>query len=255
MKRIRRSWTVGLFLVVVAVGPSAAARNVGVDSGVTVKVQSASNWTVDLDEQLADWRVGGIWAPTPQGENEALGEYRAGEARDAVQSLLASHRVTVETSWYESSPKETLSVRLLIDIAAGESLLIPNDQFAGGAVDLAVLLAWHGLALCDRTTAEDNEHADTICAAEREARRYSRGIHDGGFADHDRERLALIDIGRLGVGQGKRVYTAQSGKSAKGGEWWTSSGGTKAIRHDPSRTIRDYGASMGLPRDSSSRGH
>ncbi|MBZ0113213.1 MAG: hypothetical protein K8J08_12170 [Thermoanaerobaculia bacterium] len=233
---------------------AAASTDVGVESGVEVEVRSASVWSVEIENQFADWSVGGIWAPTPS-RGESIGEYRADEARKAVQTLLSSHRVTVESDWYES-PQRGTTVRLTIDIPADESLLIPIETFEGGSVDFAVLLAWHGLALCDRTTAEDKSHADAICEAEREARRYARGMHDGGFAKHDRERLSLIDIGQLGERQGGNVYARQAGDPvAPGGSWWTKTGNVRAISRTPTAAIRDYGRSMGLPRDSSSWGH
>jgi hypothetical protein len=161
----------------------------------------------------------------------------------------------MENGWYTFG-REHFRVRLMIDIPEGESLLIPIDSFAGATVDLAVLLAWHGLALCDRTTAQNAQQADVICAAEREARRYQRGIHDGGFASHDRERLTLIDIGHLGESAGGGQYSASGGAGmSSGGGWWNQHSQLKALRHDPRVTIRDYGSSMGLPPDSSRAGH
>ena len=213
------------------------------DSSTTVEVVSASKFVVTEQGKEALWTLAGVWTPRPA-DGFTVAEYQGDAAKEIVRYVLGSFRVEIDDGWIAKASGEQL-VQL--------SVIVPNSEFqeVDGRVDLAELLAREGMALCDRTSASSSEQADRICSAEREARRDRRGLHDGGYTNHAQNRLKTIDIGQLSSEHLARVFSSsretEPGSSSPLGE-------QQELLGDPRELIRDYGASMGLPRDSSRAG-
>ncbi|MBZ0114492.1 MAG: hypothetical protein K8J08_18660 [Thermoanaerobaculia bacterium] len=171
--------------------------------------------------------LGGVWTPSPS-NGRWPGDYRGDEARDRVRALLEDPGTTISRRWNPRGGREPFVGFLVPSPVPAEALgsLDPTAGLSLDRVDLAVLLALEGLALCDRTTAFDSRHADAICVAEREARRRRRGLHDGGFLDSRSRRHDLVEIGELP----ERRSSASEQPPDPG--WWAADDSTW-ILHSP----------------------
>jgi hypothetical protein len=180
------------------------------------RVVSAGRIVAGAGSDSQAFLLGGVWTPSPAAGHWP-GDYRGDEARDRVHSLVQKPGTTISRRWNPRGGSEPL-VRLLVPAPSSESpppSLVGEDEMRLDRVDLAVLLALEGLALCDRTTASDRRHADAICEAERVARRQRRGLHDGGFLDF-RSRRDVVEIGEL-----PETLPSVSEESTDRG-WWAS---------------------------------
>lgn len=197
----------------------------------------------NLEGERIAFQVSGVWVPSPPGLREQP-EYRGAEARQFVAEILASQPVFLY-ALRPPEPGKVVRVRVLVGEEAGQ--------------DLAVLLAAAGLAMGDPLSAADREQAAAIRSAEREARRKYLGIHDGGFQTFERSRSQRVDLGvtvlyksmlgrRLGASHPAHGVAAVGGKS-----WWLEPS-TADFSRTPVQAIRDWGASLGLPRDDSALG-
>ena len=184
----------GVSLIVVLAslsGTVVCGQEIGLGSGVDLRVLQAGLLRLDTGSEEYEWSLGGVWTPSIETSRKA-GDYRGEDARQTVEQVLGTHRVRVVERWEGS---EGIQVQLLVassgKMAGAKSL----DGTLGPEDDLAVLLAYNGLAMCDRTSAVDREQADAICAAERSARQARRGIHDGGFGSSITSRWKVVDLG------------------------------------------------------------
>jgi endonuclease YncB( thermonuclease family) len=222
-----------LVVAVAAVrGTAGAAELVEVLSGDVLVAQSAGERFI--------LKLAGIWVPSPAG-GATEPQYRGEEARRYVLDALAE-QASIVTDARSSGPQGPLLVRVLVGGEGGE--------------DLAVLLAEAGFGMCDRTGAADRAQGDAICSAERRARRERRGIHDGGFQQFEATKNWHIDVGVLEVNPlllNSRLayYDGPVGGDVDAGRPPRAD----TIHRTPVEAIRDWGRSMGLPRDASRPGH
>jgi len=121
--------------------------------------------------------VAGVWVPAPGGLAK-VAQYRGDEARQLAVDTLASGEVKVDFLPARSS-EGLHQIRVRI---GSES---PRD--------LAVVLAEAGLAMSDGQVQGAPDLGAAITAAERQARRARRGLHDGGFQAHEMARSSLVD--------------------------------------------------------------
>jgi endonuclease YncB( thermonuclease family) len=131
-----------------------------------VEVRSGDVLLVRHEGETIALKLGGVWVPAPSGQGVEA-QYRGDEARRFVEETLFTEAAFIEELEARSPGSPVVEVRIRV----GEA----------GDRDLAVLLAEAGLALTERTSAADREHADAIYQAERAARRAERGMHDGGL--------------------------------------------------------------------------
>jgi endonuclease YncB( thermonuclease family) len=184
--------------------------------------------------------VAGIWVPAPGGLAK-VAQYRGDEARELAVATLASGTVRVDFL-PARSPDGLLQIRVRI---GGDS---PRD--------LAVVLAEAGLAMSDGQVMGAPELGAGITAAERQARRARRGLHDGGFQSHEMARASLVDLGLknyLLASERAARDLAGSGAAPETATWAQPS--EYGLHSNPASAIRDWGSSMGLPPDSSRAGH
>jgi endonuclease YncB( thermonuclease family) len=188
------------------------------------------------------FRLAGLWAPAPPGFGRDE-HYMGLAARQFVETVLSSAPAKVAVLPASGDGERRVRVSLG-----------PDDS------DLAVKLARLGLAMCDRPSAANSRHADEICAAERLARRDRVGMHDGGFQVFARTNGTVVDLGTalwwesLGRGTNRSSSKPSSRPMASGGKYHHTEWDTPAPMRSAITAIRDYGASMGLPRDASSLG-
>ena len=194
----------------------------------------------DFRGESTTFKIAGIWAPSPPA-SATTAHYGGEEARDLVDAALKRRDARIELLERDRQ-HGSVPIRVFVGLAERQ--------------DLAVLLAEAGLALEDPASAADFEHASRIRQAERRARRGYRGIHDGGFLPHARAAARLKDLGvelrlRSLISVSRSAYGSRHA-AAEGTAFWTKPR-TWAHR-TPIGSIRDYGASLGLPPDDSSPG-
>lgn len=204
-------------------------------------VKEAGRVAVRSDGELVDYRLAGVWTPTPPGITGQDEHYMGAAAREFVDSILAAAPPAIR----------------IVGTPVGSGLRV---EVGREREDLAVLLARLGLAMCDRASASDRDHAEAVCDGERHARRERLGMHDGGFQEFVNRKSSVVDLGLLLWWEGERRGPQQdyrfdggssgSRRSGRASESWSA----RAPMRDAISAIRDYGASMGLPRDSSSAG-
>lgn len=183
--------------------------------------------------------VAGVWVPAPGGLAK-VAQYRGDEARQLAVDTLASGEVKVDFLPARSS-EGLHQIRVRI---GSES---PRD--------LAVVLAEAGLAMSDGQVQGAPDLGAAITAAERQARRARRGLHDGGFQAHEMARSSLVDLGLkhyVLASQRASKHLTESGFAPETATWAQPS--DYGLHSNPVNAIRDWGSSMGLPRDSSAIG-
>jgi endonuclease YncB( thermonuclease family) len=123
--------------------------------------------------------LAGVWVPRPPGTGEDP-EYGGLEAQTMVAELLEV---------------ETITIRALGNRDANGT--VPAQILVGteDPRDLAVLLADAGYALWESDRRVGQEAAQEVRAAERDARRGQRGIHDGGYQAFLRSGRGERDLG------------------------------------------------------------
>lgn len=204
-----------------------------------VEVRSGNIFVVRHEGETLILKVGGVWVPAPSGMGVEV-QYRGDEARQFVKELFSAESAFID----ELSPRVAGQPVVEVRIRIGEE----NGR------DLAVLLAEAGLALVERGSAADREHAEAIYRAERTARRAEKGMHDGGLMQFTWSQEKQWDLGTQmvstsllrtrGAPQSLEITTPQ------GGSFGTSTT-RRPIHADAQSAIRDWGSRLGLPGDAS----
>lgn len=209
-----------------------------------IEVRSGDVLVVRQEGEILVLKLGGVWVPAPSGAGVEV-NYRGDEARQFVRELLYTEAAFVQVLEPRDSSTHVVEVRIRV----GED----EDR------DLAVLLAEAGLALTERTTAEDGDHADAIYQGERAARRARRGMHDGGLMQFTYNQRQQWDLGTQMVAtsllrtRGSNiVWSTSPGLSPQ-----TPSSNTRGRGIHPTAidAIHDWGARLGLPQERTVWGH
>jgi endonuclease YncB( thermonuclease family) len=208
-----------------------------------LEVRSGDVLVVRHEGETIALKVGGVWVPAPSGQGVEA-QYRGDEARRFVEETLFTEVAFIEELETRSPGSMVVEVRIRV----GEA----------GDRDLAVLLAEAGLALTERTSAADREHADAIYQAERAARRAERGMHDGGLMEFVWSQEQQWDLGTQMVATSLlRTRGAPQSLSMSVGassSARSSGGGRSGIHQSAVHAIRDWGSRLGLPPDASRPG-
>jgi hypothetical protein len=209
-----------------------------------IEVRSGNEIVVSHEGRRVTLVLAGVWVPDPPTAGYE-GDYQGVEAREFVENLFYTEPIFIR----EVGPPERGE--------RGETIRVRIRVGEDGDYDLAVSLAHEGLGLFMEAPGVEEEYLEAIYRAERGARRAIRGMHDGGYEDYRRSSdrsVVSFGVGVVGSQPGQRGYRAYGDSFGSDGGSASGGGSDKPPVRSVVRGIRDWGAQMGLPPDSSRPG-